>query len=334
MPFPNEHAARQTEPSVYDEFRRFTPKGAPAGLSMILGLKEGKSEVQSIRADSSKMSAAEFAKWLQEHDFKADVEEATSKGGLEFFSRWAPVTLSEETLSKAEAGDAPVVAKIGGICSTDDKDFEGESISQDGLDWSYFLQHGWFNFEHQQGPQAVLGHPTRVEPVDEHKTRVEGEIYLSKPLAREIYETAYAIQKAGAPRSLGFSIEGQVLQRDSVSPKKVLKARVLNVAITSAPVNPHTNLELIARSMGAAAAGYQSPAIPDADASLSALMEQSLAPKLSSATTPASPAPKQKRVTVAQVRAMLEAKFPEMSKAQIDALCKSVMEHARKVANK
>jgi hypothetical protein len=63
-------------------------------------------------------------------------------------------------------------------------------------------------------------------------------------------------------------------------------------------------------------------------------MEQSLAPKLSSATTPASPAPKQKRVTAAQVRAMLEAKFPEMSKAQMDALCKSVMEHARKVANK
>ena len=31
MPFPNEHAARQTEPEQYDEFRRYTPKGAPAG---------------------------------------------------------------------------------------------------------------------------------------------------------------------------------------------------------------------------------------------------------------------------------------------------------------
>ena len=40
MPFPNEHAARQTDPAMYDDFRRFTPKGAPEGLSMILGLKD------------------------------------------------------------------------------------------------------------------------------------------------------------------------------------------------------------------------------------------------------------------------------------------------------
>lgn len=327
MPFPNEHAARQTEPEQYDEFRRYTPKGAPAGLTMILGIKDGKSEVQSLRADASKMSAAEFAAWLKEHEFKDTVEEATRKGGFESFARWVPLELGAEALAKAQGDEAPATARIGGICSTDDMDFEGERIAQDGLDWSYFLKHGWFNHEHQQGPSAVLGHPTRVEPVDEHRTRVEGEIYLNKPLAREIYETAYALHKAGAPRSLGFSIEGQVLARDPVSPKQVLKARVLNVAITSAPVNPHTNLELIARSMGAAA-GYQSPAIPDADASLSALMDQSLAPKLSSATTQAPVSPK-RTMSRAQVLVLMRSRFPEMGDEELDALVARVMASAR-----
>lgn len=331
MPFPNEHAARQTEPSEYTEFRRYTPKGAPAGLSMILGIKDGKSEVQSVRADASKMSPAEFAAWLKEHEFKHDVEEATRKGGFESFARWVPLQLGAETLSKAQEDDPPVTARIGGVCSTDDMDFEGERIAQNGLDWSYFLQHGWFNHEHQQGPAAVLGHPTRVEAVDDHRTRVEGELYLAKPLAREIYETAYALHKAGAPRSLGFSIEGQVLARDPVTPKKVLKARVLNVAITSAPVNPHTNLELIARSMGAAA-GYQEPAVPDADASLSALMDQSLAPKLSSATTPAS-APK-RVMKRAQVFALLRAKFPEMDEGDLGDLVGRLMGAARELQKK
>ena len=32
MPFPNEHAARQTDPAMYDEFRRFTTEGSSRGL--------------------------------------------------------------------------------------------------------------------------------------------------------------------------------------------------------------------------------------------------------------------------------------------------------------
>jgi hypothetical protein len=58
---------------------------------------------------------------------------------------------------------------------------------------------------------------------------------------------------------------------------------VLNVAITAMPINPHTNLELIARSMGASI-GYQEPVIPDADAAMSALVQQSLDRAVSSAT--------------------------------------------------
>lgn len=331
MPYTNEHTARQTDPSLYDEFRRFKPKGVPKGLSMILGIKDGKSEVQSLRANADEMSVEEFKDWLKEHDFLVgEVEEATRKS-LDVFARWVPATFAD-SISKAEDSEK-AIAEIGGVCSTDDLDFEGESIAQDGLDWSYFLQHGWFNHEHQQGPSAVLGHPSKVEPVDEKRTRVEGVLYLAKELGKQVYETAMALKKAGGERSLGFSIEGQVLQRCPKNPKKVLRARVLNVAITSAPVNPHTNLELIARSMGAAA-GYQEAAIPDADASLSSLAQQSLEgrkrKKLASATFDSSvtKAGAKKKVSRSQLRDMLGERLKDLPLNSLDEVVTRIMDLA------
>lgn len=330
MPYPNEHTARQTDPSLYDDFRRFVPKGAPKGLAMILGIKDGKSEVQSLRANADDMTLAEFKEWLKDHDFKvSEIEEATKKS-LDVFARWVPVAFSD-TLVKAD-GDERATAEIGGVCSTDDLDFEGESIAQDGLDWSYFLQHGWFNHEHQQGPSAVLGHPVKVEPVDEKRTRVEGVLYLAKELGKQVYETAMALKKAGGDRSLGFSIEGQVLQRCPKNAKKVLKARVINVAITSAPVNPHTNLELIARSM-TAAAGYQEPAVPDADASLSVLAQQSLEgrkrKKLATATFDGDVTKgAKKKVSRSQLRDMLGERLKGLPLADLDEVVTRIMDLA------
>ena len=337
MPYPNEHAARQTDPAKYDDFRRFTPEGVPEGLSMILGIKDGKSEVQSLRAKADKMTVEEFKEWLKEHDFLVGkIEEATgdkedkASKGFDCFARWVPVSFSDVLLSKGECETEQVTAQIGGICSTDDLDFEGECIAQEGLDWSYFLRHGWFNHEHQQGPSAVLGHPVKIEPVDEKRTRVEGVLYLAKELGRQVYETAMALKKAGGERTLGFSIEGQVLQRCPENAKKVLKARVLNVAITSAPVNPHTHLELIARSMGAEL-GYQAPAIPDADASLSALMQESLEgrkrKKLATATFDGevNKADPKQTMSREQVRRLLRERLPEIDAMALEDVVTKVI---------
>lgn len=338
MPYPNEHTARQTDPALYDDFRRFVPEGVPKGLAFILGIKEGKSEVQSIRVKADDMSIAEFKKWLKDHDFLVgNIEEATgdkedkASKSFESFARWVPVSF-RDTLSKAD-DEGKATAEIGGICSTDDLDFEGESIAQDGLDWSYFLRHGWFNHEHQQGPSAVLGHPVKVEPVDEKRTRVEGVLYLAKELGKQVYETAMALKKAGGERTLGFSIEGQVLLRCPKNPKKVLKARVLNVAITSAPVNPHTNLELIARSMGANL-GYQEAPIPDADASLSALMQESLEgrkrKKLASATFDGDVQKGEQKRTMSrrQVLDLLQDRFPDLDASVLEDMTTKIIAYA------
>jgi len=68
-PYPNEHAARIEDPAKYDEFRRLTNE-LGEGIDIILGIKEAKSELQSIRFDADRYSVAEAKQWLDEHDFK------------------------------------------------------------------------------------------------------------------------------------------------------------------------------------------------------------------------------------------------------------------------
>lgn len=164
-------------------------------------------------------------------------------------------------LYKAERDpDRPNTARIAGIISTDEVDLQGERVMQDGLDFSYFLKKGTFNYEHKPGAENMLGYPTKINQRKD-RTEVEGILLLDKPKARDIYETAQALTKAGGHRTLGFSVEGQVIERDNTDPKIVKKARVINCAITSNPINPDTSLNLL-KSVSALlnkGAGYQTP---------------------------------------------------------------------------
>jgi hypothetical protein len=79
-PYPNEHAARLTDPDQYDSLRRVNDEGGP-GIDFIYGIKEGESEIQAIRFNSSRYSPAEARDWLAEHDFSGiEFEEATGDG--------------------------------------------------------------------------------------------------------------------------------------------------------------------------------------------------------------------------------------------------------------
>jgi HK97 family phage major capsid protein/HK97 family phage prohead protease len=79
-PYPNEHAARLTDPDQYDSLRRENGAGG-AGIDFIYGIKEGVSEVQAIRFTSSQYSPAEARAWLAEHDFTPiEFEDATGDG--------------------------------------------------------------------------------------------------------------------------------------------------------------------------------------------------------------------------------------------------------------
>jgi HK97 family phage major capsid protein/HK97 family phage prohead protease len=91
-PYPNEHAARLTDPEQYDSLRRENDAGG-SGIDFIYGIKEGVSEIQAIRFRSSQYTPAEARAWLAEHDFDPIMfEEATGDGEAD---RAAPGELSE-----------------------------------------------------------------------------------------------------------------------------------------------------------------------------------------------------------------------------------------------
>lgn len=261
MPYPNQHAARLRDPAEFDEFRTIKPEGFPEGVTMIIGIKGDKSQAQAIRADASKMSEKEFRAFLNDLDYPIlKVEPATGEDvsksladealeGGDYFSTWATASLL-----KGEDSNQEGRAFISGIISSDAVDQQGDSILQEGLDFSYFLRRGFLNDDHQSGTGSVIGQPVEVYPTVTEKgnkaTGMKAYLYLAKPKAREIYETAQALSKAESDRKLGFSIEGQVLARDPKNPKIITKARVLHCAVTHQPVNPDaSNLELIARSL-------------------------------------------------------------------------------------
>jgi HK97 family phage major capsid protein/HK97 family phage prohead protease len=91
-PYPNEHAARLTDPEQYDSLRRENDAGG-SGIDFIYGIKEGVSEIQAIRFRSSQFTPAEARDWLAENDFDPIMfEEATGDGEAD---RAAPGELSE-----------------------------------------------------------------------------------------------------------------------------------------------------------------------------------------------------------------------------------------------
>lgn len=229
---------------------------------------------------------------------------------IETFSVWTPMSIVK---SHNGGNEEQMVGRIGGIVSAETKDQQNETLEQSGVDWGYFLDKGWFNYEHGSGPENVLGHPERVS-VTTHNgipaTRVEGVLYLAKPRAREIWDTAQAMSKANSSRKLGFSVEGQVIERDKSDKQKILKSRVLNVAITAHPVHPDARLEILAKSL----VGYQTPTTIT-EGSLSPLLPQSIEPIPSLATYGAQ-AYRRKKMSTEELALMLTSTFPMLNYAQ------------------
>jgi len=81
MPYPNEHAARLTSPDKFVRFRRGQDQMGE-GIDVIFGItQDGKSEIQSIRLDSSKFTETQAMNWLKENKFEPiKFEPATGKG--------------------------------------------------------------------------------------------------------------------------------------------------------------------------------------------------------------------------------------------------------------
>ena len=93
-PYPNEHAARLTDPQQYDSFARENDAFGD-GIDAIYGIKDGVSELQAIRFEKEKWSIQDAQMWLDENDydpilFEPAIEEAAHH---------------EEDMKRAEPGE-------------------------------------------------------------------------------------------------------------------------------------------------------------------------------------------------------------------------------------
>lgn len=135
--------------------------------------------------------------------------------------------------------------RIGGYASTADRDRQGESVMQKCLDISEFVTTGFFNLDHDGS--KILGYPDGDRcRVDGRGLYVEGTLLKGVPEAESMYRTAVALRKSNAPRRLGFSVEGQVLERNGDG--LITKAKVYNVALTAQPVNPNCTWDALCKS--------------------------------------------------------------------------------------
>lgn len=135
--------------------------------------------------------------------------------------------------------------RIGGYASTSTEDRQGDEIIQKGLDYSDFVNYGWFNYDHDN--RVILGYPDKSKcKIDSKGFYVEGVLLKGVDLAKSLWETAVALKKTRAPRKLGFSVEGKVLKRNTLG--QIIKAKIYNVAITANPVNPTATFEALCKS--------------------------------------------------------------------------------------
>jgi len=137
--------------------------------------------------------------------------------------------------------------KIAGIASTPDLDADQEMMDPHGFDLSYFLDKGFFNYNHasKSDPSSIVGEPTKAFITKKGELHLEGFLYPNSAKARDIFNLADTLKKSGSSRKLGFSIEGKVIDRDLLNPQKVTKARITGCAITPTPKNANTYLDVI-----------------------------------------------------------------------------------------
>jgi hypothetical protein len=140
---------------------------------------------------------------------------------------------------------------IEGVASDESRDQQGESVIQRGMNFQPLLDAGIINWDHQPGPENIIGEPIAAEIQSGPAFFVKGQLYVDdKPRAAEAWATAEAMRKAGGRRKLGWSVEGAVLQR--LGPK-LTRTEVRHLALTHQPVNSNS-WAMISKSMTTATA--------------------------------------------------------------------------------
>ena len=151
------------------------------------------------------------------------------------FSFWMPI-------SKAKADKEGKSRIVEGIASTPHTDLQNEEVNQKGIDFSYFLKHGYFNWDHKPGADNKIGEPWEVK-VTPKGLYVKGMLYKGKKVADAVWEHIKTLAtNPQSQRRVGFSLQGKTLLRKG---QKIARCWIQDIAITTAPINHHTYLDVV-----------------------------------------------------------------------------------------
>jgi hypothetical protein len=130
---------------------------------------------------------------------------------------------------------------VEGVANTGRRDEQDEQLVPEGIDYSYFLKKGHIKWEHHDRKGIVQPDQFVGEPLEARITPegffIKGMLYGKHKYTKKIVEQMETLEKSGASRRMGFSIEGGAVKRDPNDPGRVTKSIIRNVALTMNPVD-------------------------------------------------------------------------------------------------
>lgn len=154
------------------------------------------------------------------------------------FRFFAPIDLLEKGRDKK----GNEVYRVGGIISDSSTDADGENLDPNGFDFSEF---NFINWNHGKSPSDIIGEPEVWKVIPGKGVYMEGYIYPDSDKGQEAVSLMKTLRDSKKGNHLGWSVEGQVLERDLMDENKVKRARITAVALCPFPKNGHTFAELL-----------------------------------------------------------------------------------------
>ena len=122
------------------------------------------------------------------------------------FNFWVPISKAKDS----KDGKVPVIE---GIASTPDIDLQNERVSQNGINFDYFLNHGYFNWDHKPGAENKIGEPLEVK-ITPKGLYVKGILYKGKKVSDGVWEHLNALSNnPESKRKVGFSLQGKTVRQ-------------------------------------------------------------------------------------------------------------------------
>jgi HK97 family phage major capsid protein/HK97 family phage prohead protease len=253
-PYPNEHAARLTDPDQYDELRRENDAGGD-GIDFIYGIKEGESEIQAVRFDAQQFTTDEARTWLSEHEMDPIMfEEATGEErampGLGRHQRAELTTFDEvedRTYEFPFSSEFPVARYFG-----------NEILSHEGeaADLSRLNDGAPLLFNHN--PDRVIGVVERAY-IDGKRRRGYARVRFSRnPFAQEILSDV----KDGVLRNVSFGYSIDKMEERGSGDFVATAWSPYEVSVVSVPADPGVGIGRSLETEQAASAAPTPDPIP------------------------------------------------------------------------